>query len=108
MSGECMSFPATPAGFIESYSFKDKEQVYTNGVELIPVFRVEQMVEHYFQTVHAYWYGSEFDGYADGGPVYDTWGCSCCHEEVNSEGFPPLYDYCPHCGAKMDGEVPEC
>lgn len=55
-------------------------------------------------VVHAYWYGSEFDGYADGFPVYDTWGCSHCHEEVNSEGFPPSYDYCPYCGAKMDAK----
>ena len=59
------------------------------------------------QVVHAYWYGSEFDGYADGNPVYDTWGCSHCHEEVSAEGFPPAYDYCPNCGAKMDGGAQE-
>lgn len=55
-------------------------------------------------VVHAYWYGSEFDGYADGAPVYDTWGCSHCHEEVDSEGFPPSHDRCPHCGAHMDAK----
>ena len=44
---ETMDFPATPAEFIEQYSFKDKKEVYTNGAELISVFRVEQLLEHY-------------------------------------------------------------
>lgn len=45
---ENMPFPATPAEFIEQYSFKDKKEVYTNGAELISVFRVEQMIDHYY------------------------------------------------------------
>ena len=48
MSGDCMTFSKTIEEFIEQYSFTDKEQVYTNGAELIPVFRVKQMLEHYF------------------------------------------------------------
>lgn len=56
-------------------------------------------------VVHAHWYGSEFDGYADGNPVYDTWGCSHCHEEVDSDGYPPSHDRCPHCGAYMDEDA---
>lgn len=42
-----MEFPNTIKEFIDSFSFKDSEEVYTNGVELIPVFRVEQALEHY-------------------------------------------------------------
>lgn len=45
---ECMMFPKNWEKFIEDYSFKDSEKVYTNGSVLVPVFRVEQMVEHYF------------------------------------------------------------
>ena len=45
---ECMMYPGKWEKFIEDYSFKDKEEVYTNGTVLVPVFRVEQMVEHYF------------------------------------------------------------
>ena len=45
--GDVMNFPKEPKDFIESYSFRDSEQVYTNGSLLIPVFRVEQMLEHY-------------------------------------------------------------
>lgn len=52
---------------------------------------------------HGCWNGIEYDGYADGCPVYHLWECSCCHDEFESEGDPPPYDYCPNCGAKMDG-----
>lgn len=53
---------------------------------------------------HGEWIGLEYDGYADGCPVYDKWECSECHEEYNSDGEPPMFNYCPECGAKMDGE----
>ena len=45
---DCMEFPKDWEKFIEDYSFEDKEEVYTNVSMLIPVFRVEQMIEHYF------------------------------------------------------------
>lgn len=47
---DCMMFPNSWGEFLEDYSFKDKEEVYTNGSVLVPVFRVEQMVEHYFNN----------------------------------------------------------
>lgn len=53
-----MNFPNAWRKFLQEYSFKDKEQIYTNGSELIPVFRVEQMIEQYLvekQTCE-YWY----------------------------------------------------
>lgn len=43
-----MTFPKTADDFIKQYSFKDEKQEYTNGAELISVFRVKQMMEHYF------------------------------------------------------------
>lgn len=46
--GEQMYFEKTWEEFLEKHSFKDKERLYTNGANLIPAFRVEQMVEHYF------------------------------------------------------------
>ena len=46
---ENMMFPKDWMKFIEDYSFKDDKEVYTNGSQLVSVFRVEQMVEHYFQ-----------------------------------------------------------
>lgn len=48
MMGERMFFPETPEEFLADYEFKDSEEIYTNGAMLIPVFRVKQMMEHYF------------------------------------------------------------
>lgn len=45
--GESMNFPDNPMDFISDYSFEDKKKIYTNGSMLVPLFRVEQMVEHY-------------------------------------------------------------
>lgn len=44
-----MLFPETIEEFIDSFSFKDTEEVYTNGAQLIPVFRVHQALEHYYR-----------------------------------------------------------
>ena len=42
---EQMSFPETFEGFAKEYGFKDDKEVYTNGIELIPIFRVKQWLE---------------------------------------------------------------
>lgn len=47
---DCMSFPETPLEFLKSCEFKDEKNIYTNGSMLIPTFRVEQMIEHYFNS----------------------------------------------------------
>ena len=41
-----MTFPATFKEFAEQYKIVDKEEVYTNGIELIPIFRVEQWLDN--------------------------------------------------------------
>lgn len=45
---EHMQMPKTAEAFIEQYKFTDSKREYTNGSELISVFRVQQMIEHYF------------------------------------------------------------
>lgn len=55
---------------------------------------------------HGHWIGIEYDGYADGNPVYDVFECSVCHDEHYGES-DTLTDYCPACGAKMDEEGEE-
>ena len=50
---------------------------------------------------HGRYIGTEYDGYADGNPVYYEWICSEC--ECVFEDEKPHYRYCPNCGAKMDG-----
>ena len=51
---------------------------------------------------HGRWIGLEYDGYADGCPVYDLWECSECGEEVRGEDVPDTHPWCHGCGAKMD------
>ena len=43
-----MTFPENWEDFLENYCFEDREEIYTNSDQLIPVFRVVQMIEHYF------------------------------------------------------------
>ena len=47
---DCMNFPATVEEFMEQYKITDTEQVYTNGAELIPMFRMKQWFEHLTDT----------------------------------------------------------
>ena len=51
---------------------------------------------------HGRWVRLSYGCYADGYPVYDEWECSECHFVCEGEGEPNL-NYCPNCGAKMDG-----
>ena len=48
---------------------------------------------------HGHWIGTEYDGYADGHPVYDWFECSECGFEIRAE---EVDNFCPSCGAKMD------
>ena len=43
---DVMKFSKTFDEFIKQYSFFDKQQIYTNGSELIHVFRIKQWEEH--------------------------------------------------------------
>ena len=43
---EMMTFPETFEEFAEQYKIIDDEEIYTNGQELIPIFRVKQWLEH--------------------------------------------------------------
>lgn len=49
-------------------------------------------------------YVGEYDGYADGNPVYDMWFCSECGYYFDGLEEEPSYNYCPNCGAKLISE----
>lgn len=58
-------------------------------------------------VVHAEWIGTWGDGYADGPDgepviVYEEFECSRCGCVHHADG-EPTWDYCPECGARMDG-----
>ena len=39
---DMMIFPDTVEEFMEQYKIVDTDHVYTNGVELVPIFRMKQ------------------------------------------------------------------
>lgn len=47
--GEIMQFPETVEEFMQQYKITDSEQIYTNGAELVPIFRMQQWFEAHKQ-----------------------------------------------------------
>lgn len=41
-----MTFPDTVDEFMEQYKMTDTECVYSNGIEYVPIFRMEQWFKH--------------------------------------------------------------
>ena len=82
------------------------DRMYTKQelVKLIKKIEVGELVE----VKHGEWTG-EADGYADGKLVYDVWYCSECNYCIDNGTDDPelLPNYCPNCGAKMDGRGKE-
>lgn len=114
---DCMSFPETPLEFLKLCEFKDEKEIYTNGSMLIPTFRVEQMIEHYFNSTST----ADVQEVRHGKNVttmnsVDEFECSECG--FVCEIWENIYDdeytldcqreynpkFCPNCGAKMDKE----
>ena len=56
---DMMTFPNTVEEFMEQYKITDIEQIYTNGAELVPIFRMKQWFDHKQDIVHCkdckYW-----------------------------------------------------
>ena len=43
---DLMTFPATVEEFMEQYKTVDSEHMYSNGIEYVPIFRMNQWFEH--------------------------------------------------------------
>ena len=92
---DMMNFPKRWEDFLHDYEFEDARRIYTNGSRLIPSFRVKQMMEHYAPVRHGRWIEQEKYAF---GVMYD---CSICDNRILDNGHS--WNYCPNCGAKMDG-----
>ena len=103
-----MQFPETFEEFAKSYGFKDSKEIYTNGAELIPVFRVEQWLEHaqvertcqpFVSPDGAGWYAIGCSncghGFADNNPDKEY----LLRISKRSDIMPR---YCSGCGAKVE------
>lgn len=73
-------------------------------LDLLKVDIVRAPAADVAEVVHGMWCG-EGDGYADGEIVIDVWYCSRCGHCIDDGTDDPaiLPNYCPDCGAKMDG-----
>ena len=96
---DMMNFPKRWEDFLHDYEFEDARRIYTNGSKLIPSFRVKQMMEHYAPVRHGRWIEQEKYAF---GVIYD---CSICGNRILDNGHS--WNYCPNCGAKMDGDMNE-
>ena len=96
---DMMKYPKTPIEFIESYSFKDSDEIYTNGIKLVPVFRVTQMLEHYYEPLKEKATPKKKNIYAPLGLEL----CPTCGRDTYREFFK----YCPHCGQALEREYEE-
>ena len=94
MGGESMSFPETFEEFTNQYKIVDKEQVYTNGSELIPIFRVKQQLEHVEDCNWGEWRFETNEEMPN--PMFKLVVCKSCNNTANS-----AYKFCPNCGRKM-------
>lgn len=97
-----MKFPDTVEEFMEQYKITDTEQIYTNGTELVPIFRMKQWFEHLPSVEPEQKRGRWLKAYGEHEamgirPIYRY--CSSCNEATVFET-----NYCPHCGSYNRGE----
>lgn len=91
---------AEVGGLIGELSVMDEMKVSTVSVRYVLERLKASYVEGAARAAQGVWFGEEFDGYADGCPVYDTFRCSRCGYIVEDDG-QTLPSCCPNCGAKM-------
>nr|DAW55826.1 MAG TPA: TFIIB zinc-binding [Caudoviricetes sp.] len=66
------------------------------------VAEVEHLPSIQTPVVHGRWKTINGKGCFTGGGN-PLWGCSKCRHIIGAMLLPPKYNYCPNCGAKMDG-----
>lgn len=103
---DMMAFPETVEEYMEQYKITDRKQIYTNGTELVPIFRMKQWFGHKPERKKGRWILSE---------DRDWKTCSECGADVDvSMGLGIFVDndevsemrFCPNCGS-YNGEGEE-
>ena len=90
---DCMTFPDTVEEFMEQYKVVDTKQVYTNGTEFVPIYRMKQWFQHKPERKKGKWYLVKYGI-----------KCSECGGMPYFSSEEPLYKFCPNCGADMRGD----
>ena len=101
---DVMTFPETVEEFMEEYKVVDSEHVYTNGTELVPIFRMKQWFAH-LPIIEERKTG-KWRAFKIG--ECDLIECTACKVARPREEMPTrnggkiAWKYCPECGAKME------
>lgn len=108
---DCMTFPDTVEEFMEQYKIVDTEHVYTNGVEMVPIFRMKQWFEHKPERKKGKWIDAEWEN-INTGEKRKGRRCSVCGHgyfryDVSVNTVSDIPNFCPNCGADMRGEQNE-
>ena len=101
---DTMSFPKTLDEFMQQYKIVDTEQVYTNGTELVPIFRIKQWEDAHKNVVER-----KMGTWINDDGLYRCSSCGKLWAHWWANAMPPerLYKemkYCPRCGAEMREE----
>lgn len=99
---DMQTFPDTVDEFMEHYKIVDTEQVYTNGVELVPIFRMKQWFEH-SERKKGKWAEVKFRTIPYN-RISKAKKCSVCGK--NKDKYV-TWNFCPNCGADMRGDTDE-
>ena len=101
----CMTFPDTVEEFMEQNKVVDTEQIYSNGTEFVPIFRMKQWFEHLPSAEQerktGKWVYKTTDAYIQRTCSACGWSERMYYCNRNQDGL--IRNYCPNCGAKMDG-----
>lgn len=103
VSRRCVStLKLTAANELEELT--DRRARYAEEIAVLQEERKRASSADAAPVLHGQWDG-EGDGYADGELVVDVWYCSRCGHCIDDGTDDPvtLPNYCPNCGAKMDG-----
>ena len=100
---DMMTFPHTVDEFMEQYNITDTEHIYTNGTDLVPIFRMKQWFEHAADVREV-----KRGKWVDMGDFEQCSECKGTHlKEFQSYYGKTIWvktNYCPNCGARMDGD----
>lgn len=105
--GDMMTFPATVEEFMEQYKITDTEQVYSNGTEFVPIYRMRQWFDHVIQNGSSAVQHGRWEKW-NGDNRHHCTVCECyANAERDAYGYITsefLDNYCPNCGAIMATE----
>lgn len=111
--GDMMTFPDTVEEFMEQYKIVDTEKIYSNGIELVPIFRMKQWFEH--EKVQAEALHDLIEGRFNiqAKPLVRCMNCKYCEVAKNGinawcnkhEFCVDVCDYCSFAERNRDGQT---